>query len=89
MANVNVRIDEETKRRAEDIFANLGLNSTTAITLFFRQVIRTNSIPFEIKLDVPNEATTKALEEVEKMESNPSNCKTFNSVDDLLEDLLK
>ena len=54
MANINVRIDSETKKDAEKVFAKLGLTPTTAICLFYRQVIRTNSIPFELKTEVPN-----------------------------------
>jgi DNA-damage-inducible protein J len=89
MANVNVRIDEGTKKRAEAVFEKLGLTPTTAINLFYVQVARTNSIPFELKLDVPNETTIKAIEEVEEMDKNPSKAKTFKNVDDLMEDLLK
>ena len=71
MANINVRIDEKTKTNAEQVFARLGLNPTTAICLFYNQVIRTNSIPFELKADIPNETTLAAIKEVEEMEKNP------------------
>ena len=65
MANINIRIDDDIKKNAEHVFAKLGLNPTTAIVLFYNQVIRTNSIPFELKLDVPNDVTMKAIKEVE------------------------
>ena len=87
MANINIRIDDKIKKNAETVFAKLGLTPTTAIVLFYNQVIRTNSIPFELKLDVPNETTIKAIEEVEEMDKNPSKAKTFKNVDDLMEDL--
>ena len=86
MANINVRIDEKTKTNAEQVFARLGLNPTTAICLFYNQVIRTNSIPFELKADIPNETTLAAIKEVEEMEKNPNGVKTFASVDELLDD---
>ncbi len=89
MANINVRIDEGIKAKAENVFAKLGMTPTTAICLFYNQVIRTNGIPFELKIDVPNETTLKAIEEVEEMEKNPKDVKTFNSVDELMEDILK
>ncbi len=88
MANINIRIDENIKKNAEKVFAKLGLNSTTAITLFYVQVIRSNSIPFELKAEIPNETTKKAIKEVEEMEKQ-SNIDTFNSIDDLMEDLHK
>lgn len=89
MANVNIRIDNDIKKNAEFVFARLGMSPTTAITLFYNQVIRTNSIPFELKADIPNETTLKAINEIDEMENNPEKYKTFNSVDELIEDLLK
>ena len=51
MANVNIRVDDAVKRRAEAIFAELGLSMSAATNIFYRQVIRTGGIPFELKLD--------------------------------------
>jgi len=48
MAQVNIRIDDELKVRADTIFQELGLNMTTAFTMFIRQTIRQGGIPFEI-----------------------------------------
>jgi DNA-damage-inducible protein J len=48
MAQVNIRIDDELKVRADNIFEELGLNMTTAFTMFVRQTIRQGGIPFEI-----------------------------------------
>lgn len=46
--NVNVRIDEELKKQTETLLADMGLNMTTAVNIFLRQVLRTGGIPFEI-----------------------------------------
>ena len=89
MANVNVRIDNKTKSEAEMVFSQIGLTPTAAINLFYKQVIRTNSIPFELKADIPNESTLKAIAEVEEMEKNPDSSKGFDNVEELMEDLLK
>ena len=89
MANINIRIDDNVKKNAERVFAELGLTPTTAIVLFYHQVIRTKSIPFELKTEIPNETTLKAIAEVEEMEKNPDSVRTFENVDDLLEDLKK
>ena len=48
MAQVNIRIDDELKSRADSLFEELGLNMTTAFTMFVRQTIRQGGIPFEI-----------------------------------------
>ena len=89
MANINIRINNDIKSKAENIFEMLGLTPTAAITLFYNQVIRTNSIPFELKVDIPNKTTVKAINEIEEIEKNPEKYKTFDDVDELMEDLLK
>ena len=46
--NVNIRMDEETKKQAEKLFADLGLNMTTAINVFVKQCLNNNGLPFEV-----------------------------------------
>lgn len=89
MSNINIRIDSNVKSKAEMVFSKLGLTPTTAITLFYYQVIRTNSIPFELKVDIPNKETEEAIKEIEEMELDSSKTKTYHSVDALMKDLLK
>ena len=50
MANVNIRVDDNIKKQAEDIFSELGLSMSTATNIFYRQVVRTGGVPFELKL---------------------------------------
>ena len=53
MANtsVTIRMDEDLKRQAEELFDALGLNMTTAITAFAKAAVREQKIPFELALD--------------------------------------
>ena len=51
MANVNIRVDDSVKKNAEAIFSELGLSMSTATNIFYRHVIRTGGVPFELKLD--------------------------------------
>ena len=87
--SMNIRMDTEVKRKAQMIFAELGMDTTTAVNLFLRQVIRTQSIPFELKADLPNEETMEAIEEVRMMKQNPSMGKRYQDVDTMMEDLLR
>ncbi len=48
MAQVNFRIDDETKRRAESLFSSMGLTMSGAITIFIQQTLNRNEIPFPI-----------------------------------------
>lgn len=61
--NLNIRTDKAIKDQAEIIFNELGLNMTTAINIFLKAVIRDQGIPFELKLEVPNDSTVVAIEE--------------------------
>ena len=70
--NLNIRTDKDIKDQAEEIFNELGLNMTTAINMFLRTAIREHGIPFELKLDVPNETTAAAIAEGRKLMDDPS-----------------
>ena len=89
MANVNVRIDDELKKEAEIVFNELGLTPTTAITLFYKQVVRTYSIPFELKLDVPNKETIEAINEVKTYEDKLKEPITYYKINEMMEGLKK
>jgi DNA-damage-inducible protein J len=49
--NLNIRIDRDLKDEADQMFNALGMNLTTAITVFVRQAVRQKKIPFEVALD--------------------------------------
>lgn len=85
--NLNIRIDSELKNEAEDLFKRLGLNISSAINVFLTQSVREQAIPFEIREDRPNKDLIKALKEVEKMEKNPEKYKSYNNIDELIEEL--
>jgi len=50
---VNIRIDEDLKKQAESLFADFGMNMTTAFTIFAKAVVRERKIPFEITASDP------------------------------------
>lgn len=82
--NLNIRIDADLKKQAEDIFNELGLNMSTALTVFLRQTVRSNGIPFELRLDTPNAETVAAMEDV-RLRRNLKG--PFSNVKELMEDL--
>lgn len=80
--NLNIRTDKDIKDQADEIFDELGLNMTTAINMFLRATIREHGIPFELKLDEPNDTTAAAIEEGRKMMADPS-APRYSSMDAL------
>ena len=49
--SVTIRMDENLKKQVETLFDDMGLNMTTAITMFAKAVVLQNKIPFEITAD--------------------------------------
>lgn len=80
--NLNIRTDKEIKEAAEKIYSSLGLNMTTAINMFLRASIRESGIPFELKLDVPNDETIQSIEEG-RMIAKDKSVRAYDNMDDL------
>ena len=86
MKNVNVtfRVDGELKKQADALFAELGMNLSTAFNIFLRQSVREQQIPFRVSKNVPNAVTLAAMEAAEKGEDVYG---PFESVSDAMEAL--
>jgi len=78
---IHISVDEDLKADAEQLFDELGLNMTTAITVFLKQSVTKQAIPF--KIEKANPTTLKALKDAQNMNVYGG----FTSVDDLMEDL--
>ena len=61
MAQINFRIDDDTKTEAEKLFTSLGMNTTTALTIFIRQSLSEHAIPFAIR-QTPEQVKRAAAE---------------------------
>lgn len=48
---VNIRMEDELKRDFDHVCNELGLNMSTAITIFAKKMVRENAIPFEVSYD--------------------------------------
>ena len=67
MKNVNVtfRIDDTLKKQADALFAELGMNLSTAFNIFLRQSVREQQLPFKVSKNVPNAVTLAAMDAAE------------------------
>ena len=82
--STNISIDAETKAQAQALFADFGMDLSTAINIFLRQAIRENAIPFAITREVPNAVTLATIEAAERGEDMHG---PFDSVEALMEAL--
>lgn len=87
--NINIRIEPELKKEAEETLDYLGLTMAEAIKLFLKQVTLTDSIPFKIEKPKFNKETLEAMKEAIAMMENPEEYKAYSNVNELMEDLNK
>ena len=69
--NLNIRLDKDVKTQAEILFSELGLNMTSAITVFLKAAIREQGIPFPLRLETPADITLAAVEEGRRLLADP------------------
>ena len=81
-ASLNIRIDSNVKKQAQELFSALGMDMTTAINVFLRKAIRVQGMPFEVSLDA------RQMSEVRKELAHGKNLHApFASVDEWKNDL--
>lgn len=65
-ANLYARIEPEVKEQAETILNALGIPASNAITMFYKQIILHNGLPFELKLpDHPLDVSRMTAEQLD------------------------
>ena len=84
--NTNISIDKELKQQAVELFNSFGLDFSTAISLFLSQAVREQKIPFEIRLNVPNQTTIESFNELKEMKEDKKKYKRYNSFSDILKE---
>lgn len=77
---INIRLDESTKKAAEKVFSKLGIAPSEAVRLFYRQVALQRGIPFPIR--IPNKETLASMQELKEGKG-----KKAKTVDEMYKDL--
>lgn len=86
-ANINVRIDPETKSSAEKLFSSFGITITDAINIFLHKSIMEGGLPFEMKQPNYNMETEIAMKEARAIMSGQIQAKHYPSARTLFEEL--
>lgn len=86
--STNVSIDEVTKKKAQVLLADFGMDLSTAVNIFLKQMVYEGSFPFLITREVPNAVTLAAMKETEEMRRHPKAYKGYGDVDEMVEDIL-
>ncbi len=80
-ATVRARIEPDLKEEVEKLFHELGISTTDAINIFFKQVKLRHGLPFEVT--IPNELTQKVLKETDE----GKNIIRHENIDDMFKNL--
>lgn len=60
MSTITIRIDGELKEKASELFNDLGMDMTTACTMFLKKAVAVDGIPFSVSR-TPNKETRRAI----------------------------
>lgn len=85
--NVNIRMDETTKKAFDAFCSEIGISVSSAFNIFAKTVVREQRIPFEIKTEGPNADTIEAMQEAEEFKTQPERFKRYSSFSELLREV--
>lgn len=85
--STNVTIDEVTKKKAQVLLADFGMDLSTAVNIFLKQMVYEGSFPFSITREVPNAITLAAMQETEEMRKHPEAYKSYSDIDEMMGDI--
>ena len=81
-----VRIDENLKKQATELFSQLGMDMSSAMNIFLRQCVMRGGLPFEVTLPKYKQDVLDAMEEAKKLSKDP-NTKRYASFSEAMEDI--
>lgn len=81
-----IRIDEDLKKDTTAIFAALGLDMSTAVNMFLRQVHLLKGLPFDVKIPEFKEDVVEAMREAEQI-TKDSSVKKYKDFSEFLSEL--
>ncbi|MDR2574397.1 MAG: type II toxin-antitoxin system RelB/DinJ family antitoxin [Desulfovibrio sp.] len=86
-ANLNIRIDPDTKAEAEQLFSSFGITVTDAVNIFLRQSLMIGGLPFEMKQPRFNRETGAAMREARDLATGAVAAKGYSSAKELFAEL--
>ncbi|MDR3199410.1 MAG: type II toxin-antitoxin system RelB/DinJ family antitoxin [Planctomycetaceae bacterium] len=86
MATIRINVDENIKNAADSLFAQLGLDTPTAIRMFLNSAIEHNGLPFKTEDETPGPELLKTIEDI-RLNQNLHG--PFNTVEEAMVSLLE
>lgn len=86
-ANINLRIEPETKAEAESLFSSFGISVTDAINIFLNTAIMNGGFPFPIVQPNFNKETEAAIQEAKDIMEGKIDAQTYSSATALFDSI--
>ena len=86
--STNISLDENLKKASQELYSDLGMDLSTAVTIFLKQSLRVQGIPFTVTRENPNAETMAAMNEYYEMKAHPEKYKRYSSFRDAMEETL-
>lgn len=81
-----VRIDENLKKQANELFSQLGMDMSSAMNIFLRQCVMRGGLPFSVEVPQYKPEVLAAMEEARQLSNNPKT-KRYSSFSEAMEDI--
>ena len=81
-----IRIDEDVKKQAVELFNQLGIDMSSAVNMFLRQAIMRGGLPFSVEIPQFKPEVIEAMREAKQLSRDP-NTKRYGSFAEALEDI--
>lgn len=82
-----VRIEENLKQQASELFSQLGLDMSSAINVFLKQSVLRGGLPFSVELPKYRSEVIEAIEESKRISRDP-NVKSYTNVSEMFKEIL-
>lgn len=81
-----IRIDEDLKKQAVELFNQLGMDMSGAMNIFLRQCVLRGGLPFSVELPNYRQEVFEAMEEAKRISRDP-NVKGYTNLKEMFEEL--
>ena len=87
--STNISLDADWKKACQELYSDLGMDLTTAVTIFLKQSLRVQGLPFSVTRENPNAETAAAMNEYYEMKAHPEKYKRYSSFREAMDEVLE
>lgn len=85
--NMSFRVNRDLKKRADELFRDLGMNTSVALNMFLRQSVEDERLPFTPHKRKMSPELVEALQEADDIVNGKVKAKRYNSAEEMFRDM--